>query len=109
MQQDKILSMLGLAKRAKKICSGAPLCEKEIKQRRSELIIIAKDTSDNSKKAITDSCRYYSVKYFEYATMADLGKAVGAAGDRTVVSVNDKGFAKALLDKYAEFENRKEW
>ena len=46
MYQDKILSMIGLAKRAGKVCAGAPLCEKEIKAKRSELIIIAKDISD---------------------------------------------------------------
>lgn len=100
MYQDKILSMIGLAKRAGKVCAGAPLCEKEIKSKRAELVIIASDISDNGRKAISDSCKYYSVKCIEYATMKKLGKAVGAAGDRAVISVNDKGFAKAVLNKY---------
>ena len=102
MYQDKVLSMIGLAKRANKVCAGAPLCEKEIKANKSELIIIAKDISENGRKAITDSCKYYSVKYIEYSTKEDLGRAVGAAGDRTVLSINDKGFADAVMNKYAD-------
>ena len=103
MYQDKIMGMIGLAKRARKICAGAPLCEKKIKSKQSELIIIAKDISEKSKKAITDSCKYYSVEYIEYADKEGLARAVGAVGERTVLSINDKGFAKAILDKYAEF------
>lgn len=102
MYQDKVLSMIGLAKRAGKVCAGAPLCEKEIKAKRSELIIIAKDISDNGRKALTDSCKYYSVKYIEYADKEGLGRAVGAAGERTALSINDKGFADAVMNKYAD-------
>ena len=106
MQQDKVLLMIGLAKRAGKICSGAPLCEKEIKAKRSELIIIAKDTSSASKKSITDSCKHYDVKYIEYSTMFDLGNAVGSDGVRTVVSVNDKRFADTIMNKYADLNQK---
>ena len=106
MPQDKVLLMIGLARRAGKICSGAPLCEKEIKAKRSELIIIAKDTSSASKKAITDSCNHYNVMYIEYSNMDDLGKAVGADGVRTVISVNDNGFANAIMNKYADLNQK---
>ncbi|MDY3929193.1 MAG: ribosomal L7Ae/L30e/S12e/Gadd45 family protein [Clostridia bacterium] len=104
MPQDKILSMTGLAKRAGKVTGGAPLCEKDIKNGKSKLIIIAKDISYNGKKAITDACRHYSVKYIEYADMYALGSAIGSEGVRTVVSVNDKNFADAILTKYAALE-----
>ncbi len=106
MQRDKVLLMIGLARRAGKICSGAPLCEKEIKAKRSELIIIAEDTSPASKKAITDSCKHYKVNYIEYSNTDALGRAVGADGVRTVVSVNDKGFADAIMNKYAELNQK---
>ena len=106
MYRDKVLSMIGLAKKAGKVCAGAPLCEKEIKAGKSELIILAKDISDNGKKAITDSCRYYSVKYIEYSDKEGLARAVGAEGERTVLSVNDKAFAQAVLKKYTDFLNQ---
>ncbi len=104
MLQDKILSMTGLAKNAGKVTSGAFVCERDIRSGRSKLIIIAKDISDTGKKAIIDACRHYSVKYIEYADMYALGSAIGAQGVRAVVSVNDKNFADAVLNKYAELE-----
>ena len=36
--------------------------------------------------------------------MCELGKAVGASSDRSVLSVNDKGFSEAILKKYAELQ-----
>ena len=104
MQNDRILSMIGLAKRAGKITAGAPLCEKTIKSGKSELIIIAKDISENGRKSVTDACKYYSVRYIEYSDMNGLSTAIGAEGVRVVVSVNDKGFADAILSKYADLQ-----
>lgn len=104
MPQDRILSMIGLAKRAGMITSGAQQCEKNIRTGKAQLIIIAKDISDNGRKAITDSCRHYSVKYIEYSDMYTLGSAIGSQGVRTVISVNDKNFADAVLTKYAASE-----
>lgn len=104
MQNDRILSMIGLAKRAGKITAGTPLCEKAIKSGKSELIIIAKDISENGRKSITDACKYYSVRYIEYSDMYVLSTAIGAEGVRVVVSVNDKGFADAILNKYADLQ-----
>ena len=104
MPQDKILSMIGLAKRAGMITSGAPLCEKNIRSGKSELIIITQDISKNGMKAITDICRHYSVKYIVYSDMYALGTAIGSEGVRTVISVNDKNFADAVLTKYAALE-----
>lgn len=104
MPNDKVLMMIGLCKRAGKITSGAYLCERDIKAKRTKLIIIAKDTSDNSKKAIMDACNYHNVEFIEYGKMTELGNSVGAEGARTVVSVNDTGFADAVKYKYTELQ-----
>ena len=105
MQQDKVLTMIGLAKRAGRISSGAPQCEKVIKSGKSELIIIAGDISENGRKAITDCCTYYKVNYIEYSVMYALSDAIGAEGVRTVISVNDKSFADAVLKKYNDVQS----
>ena len=36
--------------------------------------------------------------------MESLGKAVGAAGERSVISVNDKGFSDAILKKFDDLQ-----
>ena len=103
---NKLLGMLGLAKRAGKISTGSFICTKEIRSRRAKLVLLAGDASDNTKKAISDSCRYYDVKLIEFSDMASLGHATGG-GDRAVISVNDYNFAKAILDIYISSETEK--
>jgi ribosomal protein L7Ae-like RNA K-turn-binding protein len=100
---DKVLQMIGMAKRAGKIVTGGFLSEKAVKSRESSLIIIASDISDESRKAIVYSCKYYNVDYIEYADKEQLGKITGG-GVRAVVSVNDRGFAAAVLKKYSAQE-----
>lgn len=96
--------MIGLAKKAGKIVAGAEQCEKEIRAGKSELIIIANDISDTGLKAIKDICTHYSVKYIECFTKSELGKIIGALSERSVLSINDKGFANAILKKFSEFQ-----
>ena len=95
---NKVMGMLGLAKRAGKVQTGEFLCVKAIKNGQSQLIIIAEDISDKSKKAITDACNYYKVEWIICGTSDELGKITGA-GTRTVVSVNDENFKNAILSK----------
>ena len=91
---NKFLGMLGLAKRAGKVQTGEDICSKAVKSGVSKLIIVACDASDNTKKSITDSCKFYKTKFVK----AELGKFTGA-DSRAVVSVNDDNFAKAILDR----------
>lgn len=99
--EDKLLGLLGLCKKAGKITAGADLSEKDIRARKSELIIIAEDISQTGKKAITDICTHYGVGYITFSTMRKLADAVGSESNRTVLSVKDRGFADAILKKYA--------
>ena len=100
MSETKILGLIGLCKKAGKIVSGAALCEKEIRAGKTELIIIANDISQTGLKAITDICEHYHVKHIICCDKNSLGKAVGAAGERSVIAVNDKGFSDAILKKF---------
>lgn len=98
------LGMLGLAKHAGKVTTGEDLCKKVIKSGMSRLIIIASDASDNTKKSIINSCRYYGVRYKEASDKSGLGKYTGAQS-RAVVSVNDDNFAEAILDRLDKIPN----
>lgn len=98
---DKILSLIGLAKKAGRISEGSDFSEDAIRHGKAKLVIVAADTSENGKKAIRDCCEHYKVKYILYATKTELGRAVGAEL-RSVVSVNDDGFTAAILRKLAE-------
>ncbi len=105
MKQDKVLGMLGLARRAGKIESGEFSAEKAIKTYRSHLIIVAGDASDNTRKKFTDKASFRKVPVRIYADKEQLGKATGTA-DRSVVSVNDERFAASLLKLLDEAADR---
>ena len=96
MNNDKILSMLGLAKRANKVSTGEFICKKSIKQGIAKLAIIATDASCNTKKSITNSCEFYKVQIIECADMESLGKFTGG-GQRAVVTINDENLANAII------------
>lgn len=96
----KLLNMIGLAKRAGKVSTGTFICEKAIKSRSAKLVILALDASENTKKTITDACKFYGVELIETSDMDALSHAVGASALRAVVSINDNNFAKAILDIY---------
>lgn len=104
---NKLLNMLGLAKRAGKISQGSFICTKTIKSGIAELVIVATDASENTKKSIRNSCDFYKIELIEYSQMSELGHAIGAGAPRSVVSVNDKNFAKAILDLYILIETEK--
>ena len=103
---ERLLNMIGLARRAGKVSTGAFVCEKMIKSRRARLVILACDASENTKKAVTDSCRFYNIRVIEISDMESLGHITGG-GDRAVVSVNDNNFAKAISDIYISSETEK--
>ena len=96
MINDKILSMIGLAKRANKISTGEFICKKAIKSGRAKLAIIAEDASNNTKKSILNSCNYYNVDVVEFGDMESLGKYSGS-GERAVVTINDINLSNAII------------
>ena len=95
---DKVLSFLGLCKKAGKLVSGTELVLDSVRNNKSCLVIIANDISELSEKTIKKTLMYYKAEYVKYATKSELGKALGL-DERAVISVNDKGFADSVKDK----------
>ena len=92
----KIISYLGLAKRAGKLRSGANTCAFEMSKGRVKLMILASDISENGRKKILKEIRKYGVPYIEPGTLDEISRAVGEEG-RSVFAICDKGFAEAVL------------
>lgn len=97
---QKVFGLIGLAKRAGRLALGEDAVKDSIRFGKSRLVIIAEDASDNTRKSITDSCKYYNVKYYITATKDTLGHAVGNSFN-AAVSVLDDGFAKNI-EKYLQ-------
>lgn len=96
MKPDKVLSMLGLAAKAGNVASGEFSTEKAVKSFNAELVIVAQDASDNTKKMFRNMCEFYEVPYFEYTEKEVLGHSIGKQF-RASVAVTDKGLADAII------------
>lgn len=93
----KILSLLGLCKKAGFAQGGEFLTEKAVKEFKSCLIMVAGDASDNTKKKFSDMCAFYEVPFYTFADKDSLGHAIGCEF-RASVTVNNAGMAKKIKD-----------
>lgn len=94
----KALSLVGIAKKAGRISVGESAVKDSIRFGKCGLVIIAGDASDNTKKSVINSCKYYGATYYEVGTKEEIGRAIGK-GNTSSVSVNDEGLAKAIEEK----------
>ncbi len=103
--QDKVLSMVGLAKKAGKLAAGSFLAEKSVRDGGAMLLIVAQDAAQNIKKKFLNSSAYYEIDYMEYGTKETLGHYTGYE-NIAVVAITDAGLAKAIEDKYKMLERK---
>lgn len=96
MSGVKLLSLLGLAQRAGKAISGDFAVDSAIRSGKVQLLIIACDTSVNTKKDLQALALRYNVVVCELMTKDQLGNSIGKA-HRASLAIIDQGFSKALL------------
>jgi len=92
---QKVFGLIGLAKRAGKLSLGESGVKDAVRYGKAKLVIIARDASDNTKKSITDSCKFYNVKYYTFAEKESLGHAVGNSFN-VAVAILDEGFGQSI-------------
>ncbi len=93
--ENRVYSMLSLAKKAGKAKSGEFQALEAVEKRKAKLLILADDASDNTKKRFSDKCDHRSIPRCEFGTREGLGKVTGT-GERSVVAITDTGFADAI-------------
>lgn len=99
MRQNKILSLIGLATKAGKTVSGEFMTERETKTGRAVLVIVAEDSSENTKKKFRDMCKFYKVPIYFYGDKNTLGHAMGKEF-RASLAILDEGFAKGIQRQF---------
>ena len=97
----RLLQFLGLCQRASKLASGETGALSAVKDGSAELIFVADNASDNTKKKFADSAAYYNKKIVIYGDKFELGKAIGK-NERSVIVIKDGGFAKKIIDMIGE-------
>ena len=101
---DKVLSLLGLAKKAGRLAVGEESVADAARAHAARLIVLAEDAADNSarraeRSAAEGACLLTRVP----ATKEELGRAVGRASC-AMLALTDVGFAEAAAKKLAALD-----
>ena len=95
MNNEKFFRMLGLAARMRAIAFGEGAAKDSIKSAKAQLVVVAGDASDNTKKKFRNSCEFYSVCMIEHSDKFTLGRYTGREF-AVVLAVMNKGIAEEL-------------
>lgn len=92
---DRILSLLGICKRAGKLITGADTTIDSIRKSKAKLVIFANDFSKSSKKSVQTAADECNVKTLTMnRSKEEIGFALGKICG--VMTTEDKGFADRL-------------
>ena len=94
-QTSQIISLLGLAQRAGMIASGEDTVGREVKKRKIALLIVADDSSVNTRKRAEGWAEHYHIPIFFFSSRGEIGKAIGKEW-RAMLGIRDKGFSKKI-------------
>src|SRR5690625_4360802 len=92
---QQYLNLLGLAYRARKCSLGVDRIITDIQLQRAKLVLIAKDSSEQTFKRLTDKCKTYEIPYLKVVEKVQLSQAIGQT-NRVAVAILDDGFARKL-------------
>lgn len=98
--KQKVLQLLGLARRARKVETGVDLALAAVRSGKAKLVFCASDAGKNTIKKMTDKCQSYAVMCSLDLTQIELSDAIGSK--RSVVAVTDTGFSKKFMELLAD-------
>lgn len=97
MNSEKVLSLLGLAARARKLVIGENLAIEQFKHNPESIVFLAKDSGQNITKKVQDKAKTYNITVNRDFSSEELSHALGK-GNRKLVLVADKGFCMKFLE-----------
>lgn len=100
IDEKKLLSLLGIAKKAGKTVCGTDMAVESVrsgKKNSVKLFLLAADASQNTVKRIKNTSAYYGVPLITAADKATLAHTVGSPAEISVIGITDAGFAEAML------------
>ena len=96
MINNKVLGLLGLARKAGKVCFGTDACMQEIEKKKIKLIIIARDAADRTKINFSNICNKNKIPIFEIFSIDEISNAIGMS-NKAVIGIKDTNFSKEVL------------
>lgn len=99
---ERMKSLLGLARRAGRLAAGDAEVESLMKKRKGFLLLVAEDAPGAQKKYLRWA-EDLGIEAIVVGQKADLGSAIGLS-PRAAVLVLDQGFAKGILEARRWFD-----
>jgi len=81
--------------KAGRLKTGDSACEKALRNGTAKIILLASDSSDNTKKKYINKAYHYKIPVYIYCCIADLSRCAGVV-NRAVFAVADSGFAASI-------------
>jgi len=104
MQENRIYSFIGLARKAGGVAAGDSAAEYAIKRGRAACVIVAQDASPNTTKKFGYLCGSRSIKIINFGTKQRLGQVLGKEA-HSVVAITDRRFSERLEEMIKESGN----
>lgn len=101
MGNERILNILGLARRANKLALGQDKTIKSILDRKAKLIILSNDCGAAAKRQIAGKAKTAGLRVLILGSREELGRAVGISAG-SAIGVLDAGFAALIESGYRE-------
>ena len=96
MQNNKFLSLLGMARKANRVSLGYDKALESVHNGKAFVVFVASDISEKTKRGLVFASEEMDVEIISVEhTIFDFTNAVGTKTG--IVSVNDAGFAKKLV------------
>ena len=93
--RDKILDLLGFARKSGNLIFGFQLVKKMVERNDVKLVILAKDISPNTEKKILKVINMNNVPIIKYSNNDELSKSIGQT-DKAILAVTDKKLANRI-------------
>lgn len=92
---NKLNGAIGMCYGSKNCVFGFDNAIKYIKRKKSHLILVSEEASEDTKKRIHDKCRYYNVD-IETLDMRSVLEGLNLSSNIKIISINDINFKKLI-------------
>ena len=94
--KNKLLSMLGFARKSGNLSFGFEQVMQMINKNKVKLVIISSDISENTSKKVIANCNNNNIPWIQWGSKKDLSHAIGQV-NKTIFGVNNENFARQLM------------
>lgn len=92
---QRILGLLGIARKAGAVISGTSLLQAELKRNTIGLLLIADDAAERSLAKLLDLVEQNETEWVRFGTREEIGKIIGR-DSRICAGITDKQFAEVM-------------